>query len=95
VLKIAKIWQEDPYHFLIQWTDGAMQRYHLGSLQRHCPCQRCREGKKTGEFAQIKAKKIVSVGNYALRILFETGCVQGIYTYELLKGWVGPGENLS
>lgn len=91
-LLIKEIKQKDRYHFFITWMDDKTSLYHLAHLQRNCPCTRCRDD-KTGEFIKnqqeisdtILAKKIVSIGNYALRIEFSKGCQSGIYTYSFLR----------
>lgn len=90
---IKKIWQEDPCHFFIEWLDGKVSRYHLGRLQSHCPCRKCESYQSRVSIEEgLKAQKIVSVGNYGLRILFEKGCHQGIYTYSLLRQWDQQGD---
>ena len=91
-LLIKEIKQKDKYHFFIKWNDDKLSLYHLAYLQRNCPCRRCRDD-KTGAFIKNKkeisdtvlAKKIVSVGNYALHIEFSEGCQSGIYTFSFLR----------
>lgn len=89
---IKKMTQCDQYHFSIEWSDNKVSRYSMAQLQRNCPCRKCRDGKTGGYIHDVrqipetlKAKKIVSVGNYALRIEFDTGCQYGIYTYGFLR----------
>jgi len=72
----------------IEWNDGMQSRYPWGELQQQCPCQRCRHKKQNASKELrplVKVKNILSVGNYALRIEFEQGCSQGIYSFELLR----------
>lgn len=91
-LLIKEIKQKDKYHFFIRWNDDKESLYHLAYLQRNCPCRRCRDD-KTGEFIKnlkeipdtVLAKKIVSIGNYALHIEFSSGCQSGIYTFSFLR----------
>lgn len=85
-LAIRKIFQKDPYHFVIEWKDGERGVYHLASLQKACPCARClEEGGQADE--DVQAVHIKSVGRYALRVQFTSGCNQGIYSYRFLKNY--------
>lgn len=89
---IQEIKQEDLYHFSIVWNNGEKVIFRLSDLQKQCPCRECRD-EKTGKFIKdvneisetIYAKKIMSIGNYALRIEFTQGCSQGIYTLSFLR----------
>jgi DUF971 family protein len=91
-LLIKEIYQKDRYHFFIRWNDDKIGIYQLANLQRNCPCRSCRDD-KTGAFIKniqeisetLSAKKLVSIGNYALRIEFSEGCQSGIYTYSFLR----------
>lgn len=89
---VRKIEQLDRYHFKIVWTDGNNSKYRLSDLQKQCPCAKCQEmrSKQLTEFNKlvqedIMAKRIVSVGRYALRIDFCSGCSKGIYNFEWLR----------
>ena len=91
-LMIKKIWQVDNYTFAVEWQDGQSQSYRLNKLQRHCPCAGCVDestGKrKASDLAvteDVRAVHIKSVGQYALRIQFTSGCSTGIYTFDLLR----------
>lgn len=81
---LKKIWQKDKHHFMIEWTDGLTCEYHLGELEKRCPCALCAESKETKLKQEVSAFKIKSVGRYALRIHFTKGCSMGIYDYEFL-----------
>jgi DUF971 family protein len=90
---IRRIIQKDRTQFTIEWTDGKIADYRLSDLQRQCFCARCRD-ERTGKILidrasvddEVEAIRIVSVGRYALRIEFTSGCSQGIYTYSFLWG---------
>lgn len=87
---IRQIWQVDNYIFGIKWTDGSEQRIKLSDLQKRCPCAKCLEEKtekpKSLEVQDnVRAIAIRSVGRYALKVQFTTGCSTGIYTYDLLQ----------
>lgn len=86
---VQKIWQLDNFHFAIEWSDGVVMRYRLGDLQSHCPCAGCGKGVKGDP--SLRAMRLYSVGRYALRILFTSGCSAGIYDYPLLRA-VGVRE---
>lgn len=88
---IRRIQQIDNYTFEVEWTDGRVMRYRLNELQKACPCAHCVD-ERTGErivqpssiSETVKARRIYSVGRYALRIEFTSGCSTGIYSYEFL-----------
>lgn len=66
------------------WEDGLHQKIPLMQLQQHCLCQEC-ENKDTLGAEQVGAKEIRAVGNYAIRIVFTSGCCKGIYPYHLIR----------
>lgn len=89
---IKKICQLDKYTFQIEWTDGLLSSHRLSQLQRECPCAGCVDemtGKKLIDphtiSEELIAKKIYSVGRYAIKIDFISGCSSGIYTYQFLR----------
>jgi DUF971 family protein len=89
---IKAIKQNDRQRFTIEWSDGKIFTYRLSDIQRQCTCARCRD-EQTGEMKikpeviddQVEAKRIVSVGNYALQIYFTKGCSKGIYPFLMLR----------
>lgn len=90
---LRKIEQKDNYSFEIVWTDGLVTLHRLSDLQRECPCAFCFDeitGEKKIDSVRISdkltAKRIQSVGRYAIKIDFMEGCSFGIYTYEFLRG---------
>jgi DUF971 family protein len=87
-LLIKRIWQLDNHSFCIEWSDGETKTYLLSDLQKNCPCAGCAEQPQSSTKTQkdVRAKRIVSVGRYALRIFFLTGCSNGIYDFAFLKG---------
>lgn len=88
---IRHIKQKDNYTFTIEWSDNLIADYRLSDLQKHCPCAKCNDevtgrsliNEKSINF-DVKAVKIVSVGSYALRVQFTSGCSSGIYDFDLL-----------
>ena len=68
----------------ITWQDGLHQEIPLAEIQQHCPCQKCRS-RYTACAERVGATQIMSVGNYAIRIVFTSGCHKGIYPYRLLR----------
>lgn len=90
-IAIHAIRQVDNDTFEILWSDETTRRYHLGDLQRNCPCATCvdelsgeRKAPSTPPPARVGARRIFNVGRYALRIEFTTGCSTGIYNYDFL-----------
>ena len=97
-LMIRKIEQVDNRTFLILWSDGVSHKFSLDQLQRVCPCAQCYDpitGKRPATSPQlvkdVGATKIESVGRYALRIHFKSGCSKGIYSFALLRD-IGNGS---
>src|SRR5687768_3656016 len=90
-LFIRAIEQKDNHTFTITWNDGTISNYRLNELQKQCPCAGCIDeltGKRILDEKSVKpdvrAVRIVSVGRYALRIQFTSGCSTGIYEFDLL-----------
>lgn len=89
--QIAKIQQKDNHTFTIHWNDGEIADYRLSELQKYCHCANCIDeitGKRILNVNSIqhdvRAVRIVSVGRYALRVQFTSGCSAGIYDYDML-----------
>lgn len=88
------IQQDDRHHFSITWTDGESQQFKLSDLQRACPCAACVD-EITGERLQsakdvsedVQAEFIESVGSYAIRVAFTSGCHLGIFSFEMLRNF--------
>lgn len=89
---IKKIFQKDNFTFEIEWSDGVFVDYRLGALQKRCPCAQC-YNPATGKQicveelidSDVRAVRVASVGRYALRIQFVSGCSKGIYSFSMLR----------
>ena len=89
---VKTIIQTSQTTFTIEWTDGQKIDYRLSDLQKKCPCAQCRD-EKTGELLinprklneNVEAFRVKSVGRYALRIDFTSGCSKGIFTFSFLR----------
>lgn len=81
---MKRIEQNDRKTFTITWSDGKMHSFTLDRLQHHCPCAGCQEKEKIVN-REVSATRIVSVGRYALKVSFTSGCSAGIYDYSLLR----------
>lgn len=91
MLLVKKIVQKDNHTFSIVWSDNTECSYRLSHLQAICPCAGCVDELTNRRIAKsiqedVKAVVIQSVGRYALRIRFTSGCSSGIYTFEMLRG---------
>ncbi len=90
-LAIRQIKQIDNHHFQIEWSDGLSNTYHLTELQKNCPCAGCvdetnmRRSAPPLALQEVRAITVKSVGRYALKIQFTSGCSSGIYDYALLR----------
>jgi ATP-binding protein involved in chromosome partitioning len=90
--RVKEIGQKDNFTFFILWTDDKKTEHRLSDLQKSCPCALCCDevtGKQIVDQKTIdenvRARRIVSVGRYALRIEFTSGCVLGIYGFDFLR----------
>ncbi len=88
---VQNIKQKNNHAFTIEWSDGLVGDYRLSDLQKCCPCANCTDettGKRLVDEKSIKhdvkAIRIVSVGRYALRVQFTSGCSTGIYDFDML-----------
>lgn len=87
---IKNIFQIDHQRFQIDWSDGVLGLYLLSELQKLCSCAGCRD-EVTGQpnpslyvDEKVSAVSLKSVGRYALKIQFSSGCSAGIYSFEQL-----------
>lgn len=94
---ICKIYQKNNCIFTIEWIDGKIEDYRLCDLQRNCNCARCVDelsGRRIVDASSISddltAKRVYSVGRYALKVDFTTGCSRGIYPYSMLRKLAAP-----
>ena len=90
--EVEKIIQKDKHTFTVEWSDGLIVDFRLSDLQRLCPCAGCTDestGKRLIDASAIaddlKASAIETVGRYALRINFNSGCSKGIYSFDFLR----------
>lgn len=82
---IKKLEQLSNYVFQIVWNDEKVSLFRLSDLQKRCPCARCQEMDAKEGDKEVRASKISSIGNYALRIDFTSGCSRGVFTFQLLR----------
>ena len=80
----------------ILWSDGRKDRFPLFGLRKNCPCVSCRGGHdKMGRFEpqlfaveptrEYKIKNAETVGNHALKIVWDDGHDSGMYRWNLLR----------
>lgn len=88
-LEIRKLYKKSTGLFVIEWSDGSVMDYCASTLQKQCPCARCRENptvqSNDESEAVIDIDRIEPVGRYALKIRFNQGCSLGIYPFEMLR----------
>lgn len=84
--------QISPTELAISWTDGHQSLYHVRNIRLNCHCANCvdewtREKRVTEESipADIRPRKIESVGRYAFNIVWSDGHDTGIYTFDQLR----------
>lgn len=85
---IKKIFQEDNFTFVVEWNEGLKTPYRLSSLQKNCPCAGC-ANQCAKAIDDVRAKRIISVGRYALQIEFTSGCSNGIWDFDFLRKLAG------
>lgn len=93
-IRIRKIWQKNNHEFSIEWNDGCVVDYCLSELQKNCPCAGCIDKASGNRLvnenpvkSDVRAIRIFSVGRYALRILFTSGCSNGIFDFNFLRNF--------
>lgn len=87
IVLIKELYQINNHAFSVLWSDEKKSTFYLSDLQKNCPCARC-QGSLREDFLnekEVRAVKISSVGNYALRIDFTEGCSRGIFTFSFLR----------
>jgi ATP-binding protein involved in chromosome partitioning len=84
--------QAGPRTLAVEWSDGEESRYDVFDLRVACPCASCVDentGVRRLDPARVprdvKPVRIVSVGNYALKISWSDGHDTGIYSFALLR----------
>ncbi len=82
--------QTGPDQLEIDWSDHQTTRLNLNQLQQSCSCASCMQMRQEQEARatlpiKLSAKRVTSVGRYAIRVQFTHGCSQGIYTYDHLR----------
>lgn len=82
-LEIRKTVLKGANHLEVDWSDGLKSVYRLSDIQKTCPCAACEGHGSVHE--NVGAKGVVSVGRYALRVEFTSGCSLGIYNYDMLR----------
>ena len=86
-----QISQKDPFSITIQWNEKQSTTFSLCELQKKCPCANCVD-ENTGKRliseetidSKLEAKDTFKVGRYGIRILFQSGCTTGIFSYDYL-----------
>jgi|SRR5579864_6460832 len=88
----------------IDWKDGHSSSYRLDYLREECPCATCTGAHgappttkpAAAPFqmykAALKMLDVESVGNYAIRIMWNDGHSTGIYSFEHLRKICPCGE---
>jgi ATP-binding protein involved in chromosome partitioning len=67
----------------VTWKDGWERILPLAVIQKNCPCVRCQETK--GDVSNVQANLLETIGRYAIKIHFSSGCSRGIYPFSLLR----------
>lgn len=82
-------------NLIIKWNDDKISSIQLSYLRKECPCAGCKGETillRTYRPAQLpiyhpemfKIKKIETVGDYAIKIIWKDGHDTGIYSWEYL-----------
>ena len=89
---------DDDEALLIHWDDGHTCVYPWGYLRGACPCVLCKKDHRGVDIDQITAVEGVwlidwmSVGNYAIRLLWSDAHETGIYDFDFLRKICRCGE---
>jgi len=84
--------QAGPHTLAIAWSDGTETLYEAHALRLACPCASCHDeitGERLLDPAQVPADvrpvRLVSVGNYGIKISWTDGHDTGIYSFARLR----------
>ena len=78
----------------VEWEDGHQSVYPWRHLRQSCPCASCRNGEggpseplalpviQEGEAVLVDMEQ---VGNYGIRLVWQDGHDDGIYSWDLLR----------
>ena len=78
----------------VDWEDGHHSTYSGEQLRWACPCAECRgEAGAPGRLSRVKnlapeelrLQDVSLIGQYALKIAFQSGHATGLYTFSLLR----------
>ncbi len=80
----------------VRWDDGTEKTFKVFDLRVACPCAHCVE-EMTGVRrldparvpADVRPRRITSVGNYAIQIVWSDGHDTGIYSFDFLRRLAG------
>ena len=64
--------------------DGTQASLSAHLIQSHCPCANCMGD--SSSLTDVSLLDVSSVGRYALKFVFSSGCSSGIYSIESLRG---------
>lgn len=81
----------------IDWTDGYQSVLALDRLRRACPCASCKRRRERGDetarshrdWTDVQAE---TVGSYGLRLDWDDGHNDGIYTWKHLRALDREGD---
>ncbi|HEU5115114.1 MAG TPA: DUF971 domain-containing protein [Isosphaeraceae bacterium] len=84
----------------LTWPDGQVDRVPYRHIRAQCPCASCRN-EWTGERIldpatirpDLKLEGMESVGNYAVRLVWNDGHDSGLYTWEALRKIADESED--
>jgi DUF971 family protein len=77
----------------IEWVEGSPSVLPLDTLRRACPCATCRERRESdaplpsGPWRDVQAEP---VGSYGLRLDWDDGHSDGIFTWKQLRAMGTP-----
>lgn len=69
----------------IKWSDGLTREFLPSQLQKMCPCAGC-QTKSPLVDEKVQALVVRTIGRYAIKVDFNSGCSHGIYDFDLLRG---------
>jgi DUF971 family protein len=95
-MSLKRLMRLDSRTLQLSWADGHSGPVRLALLRDSCPCAGCQgetvllhhyapapdENPMPGKYILVGAEP---VGNYALKLIWQDGHEQGLYTWELLR----------
>ena len=95
-MQLTKLTQRPSGEIFLEWGDGHSGPVALENLREACPCAGCKgetvllhhyapPPRDTGSPGRYLLHEVTPVGNYGLKVAWQDGHAEGIYTWDYLR----------